>query len=112
MYYISLLASDEFGKPKNEYFTFDEASKLDLDGTGIIVLDVHQLLVEYRRRHPDISKEELKVINVYDLALDLIDSEPKASYFFDECPLIASSRKWYESGGKMKKLLTMKEYFM
>ena len=50
----------------------------------------------------DISKEDLKGINVYDLALDLIDSVPKASFFFDECPLIASPRKCYESGGKMK----------
>ena len=112
VYYISLLASDEFGKPRNEYFTFDEASKLDLDGTGVIVLDVHQLHDKYRRRHPDISEENFKAISVYDLAIDLINSEPKASFFFDECPFIASPRKWYESGGKTKKFLIMNQTFV
>ena len=100
-YYISLLAADEFGKPIQEYYTFDEASKIDLSGTGVKVLDVHMLLTKYMRRHPDISKENLKALTVYELAIDLIDAEPKASFFIDECPFIGTSKTWYEKGGKM-----------
>ena len=100
-YYISLLAADKFGKPKDEYYTFDEASKIDLSGTGVKVLDVHQLLAQYKRRHPDISEEDLNTLTVYELAIDLIEAEPKASFFFDECPFIGCTRKWYEFAGKM-----------
>ena len=91
VYYISLLASDEFGKPRNQYFTFDEASKLDLKYTNVIFLDVLQLQTRYRRRHPELSEKVIKKMTVYDLAEDLIDADPMASYFFDECPFIASS---------------------
>ena len=90
VYYISLLAVDRLGKPKDEYFTFDEASKLDLKDTNVIVLDVHQLQRRYLQRHPEVSDEALKMMTVYELAEDLIDADPMASYFFDECPFIAS----------------------
>ena len=90
VYYISLLASDEFGKLRNQYFTFDEASKLDLKYTNVIVLDVHQLQTRYRHRHPEVSEKVIKKMTVYELAEDLIDADPMASYFFDECPFIAS----------------------
>ena len=105
VYYISLLASDEFGNELDEYFTFDEASKLDLQGTVVNVLDVHQLIANYRQRHPEKSVEVLDAVNVYEPALDLIESEPKGSYFFDECPFINSFTNWYETDkGKVIKL--------
>lgn len=94
VYYISLLASDEFGKPKDEYFTFDEASRIDLKDTTVIVLDVHDLFLMYKQRHPEMNEEALKSVTVYDLADDLIEADPKASYFFDECPFIAYSMKF------------------
>ena len=90
VYYISLLAADVFGYQKNQFFTFDEASKLDLKDTNVVVMDVHQLVKRYRQRHPTVSEEVLKQMTVYKLAEDLIDSDPMASYFFDECPFIAS----------------------
>ena len=90
VYYISLLASDELGRHRNQYFTFDEASKLDLKDTNVIVLDVHQLKNRYRQRHPEVSNKALEMMTVYELAEDLIDADPMASYFFDECPFIAS----------------------
>ena len=62
VYYISLLASDEFGKPRNQYFTFDEASKLDLKCTNVIVLDVHQLKTRYRHGHPEVSEKVIEKI--------------------------------------------------
>ena len=96
VYYISLLAADQYGKYRNEFFTFDEASKLDLKDTNVIVLDVHQLYIRYRQRHPDMSEEALKDVNVYDMSVDLIESDPTGSYFFDESPFIASSNRWYE----------------
>ena len=95
------MASDKLGRPKDEYYTFDEASKIDLSGTGVKVLDVHELQAKYKCRHPDISEEDLKALTVYELAIDLIDAEPKASFFFDECPFIGSFTKWYEVVGKM-----------
>ena len=79
--------------PSNEYYTFDEASKLDLDGTGVKVLDVHQLLARYKLRHPDISEYHLKALTVYELAKDIVDAEPKSSFFFDECPFVKSQGK-------------------
>ena len=90
VYYISLLAADKFGRPLNQYFTFDEASKLDLKDTNVIVLDVHQLQIRYRQRHPDLSEDVLEQMTVYELVEELIHDNPMASYFFDECPFIAS----------------------
>ena len=99
------MASTRYGKPDYGYYTFDEATKIDLAGTGVKVLDVYQLLAKYIYRNPDISKEGLQALTVYDLANDLIDAAPKASFFFDECPFIGVSTKWYEIGGKMKFLM-------
>ena len=103
VYYISLLAADKFGKHLNQFFTFDEASKLDLKDTNVIVFDVHQLLTRYRQRHPEMSVEDLKNVNVYEMSIDLVESDPMGSYFFDEFPFIASSRKWDEMSGKIMK---------
>ena len=106
VYYISLLAVDKLGKPKDEYFTFDEASKLDLQGTGVKVLDVHQLLVEYKQRHPELDEQAIKSLLVYELVEDLVDAYPKASYFLDECPFAESYAKWWKfkhSGGSIIK---------
>ena len=89
VYYISLLAADSFGRPLNQYFTFDEASKLDLKDTNVIVLNVHQLQIRYRQRNSDLSEDLLQQMTVYELVEDLIDADPMASYFFDECPFIA-----------------------
>ena len=90
VYYISLLAVDECGKPVNDYFTFDEASKLDLKDTGVKVLDLHDLMIRYHQRHPELDEDALNSIPVYELVEDLIDEDPKASYFFDECPFVGS----------------------
>ena len=90
VYYISLLAADKFGRPLNQYFTFDEASKLDLKDTNVIVLDVHQLQTRYFQRHPEVREDILEEMTVYELVEDLIDADPMASYFLDECPFIAS----------------------
>ena len=91
VYYISLLAADRIGRPLNQYFAFDEASKLDLKDTNVIVLDVHQLQTRYFQRHPEVTEDVLQQMTVYELVEDLIDADPMASYFFDECPFIASN---------------------
>ena len=104
VYYISLLAEDGLGKPLNEYFTFDEASKLDLKDTGVTVLDVHDLVIRHKQRHPELDEDALYSIPVYTLVEDLIDEHPKASYFLDECPFVGSLRKWFESGRKLTEL--------
>ena len=106
VYYISLLAADRFGRHLNQFFTFDEASKLDLKDTNVIVLDVHQLFIRYRQRHPEMSEEAMKDVTVYEMSVDLIESDPTGSYFFDESPFIASRESWSE--GKMKNNSSLK----
>ena len=95
VYYIALTAPVKKGKPRNEYFTFDIASKMDLADTEVLVLDCHDLKEMYRKRHGDKAAEDA---NVYDLVEDLIDSndrEESGSYFVDECPFLQDER-----GGK------------
>ena len=93
VYYIALTASDRFGKPRNEYFTFDIASKMDLADTEVHVLDCHDLKEMYRKRHGDRAAEDA---NVYDLVEDLIDSNDREEggfYFVDECPFLQDGGK-------------------
>ena len=105
VYYISRLASNQFGRHRNQYFTFDEASKIDLKDTNVIVLDVHQLQTRYRQRHPEGSDEKLEMMTAYELAEDLIDTDPMASYFFDECPFIASDSNGEDSTFRIGKIM-------
>ena len=49
------------------------------------------------------SEEALKDVDVYEMSVDLIESDPMGSYFFDESPFIASSKRWYEAIGKIMK---------
>ena len=109
VYYISLLAVDKFGKPVNEYFTFDEASKLDLKDTGVKVLDVHDLKIQYKQRHPELDEKALKSIPVYELVEDLVDEHPKASYFVDECPFVGSSKKFQSPGSTYGKIMKLQK---
>ena len=88
VYYISLVASDYLGKPLNQYFTFDEGSRIDLEETDVEFRDVHALLEEYKTEHP---MENTEKITVYDLLQDLIRRNPTASFFVDECPFIAGT---------------------
>ena len=93
VYYIALTASDTKGKPRNEYFTFDIASKLDLADTKVQVLDCHDLKEMYRKRHGD---KAAKYANVYDLVEDLIDSNDREEggiYCVDECPFLQVNSK-------------------
>ena len=87
VYYISLIASDYGGVPENEYFTFDEGSRIDLEDTDVKFRDVHALLDEYKVAHP---MEKFENITVYDLLEDFILRNPKASFFVDECPFLSS----------------------
>ena len=87
VYYISLIASDFEGEPKNEYFTFDEGSRIDMEDTDVKFRDVHALLDEYQIAHP---MEKIETITVYDILEDFIQRNPKASFFVDECPFIGN----------------------
>ena len=88
VYYIALTASNRRGKPRNEYFTFDIASKIDLADTKVQVLDSHDLMEMYRKRHGD---EAASSPDVYDLVEDLSQAtnrEAIGHYFVDECPFL------------------------
>ena len=50
-FYISLLAAEKYGRARNAYFTFDLMSKLDMQNTQVKVMDVHDLIEEYKKNH-------------------------------------------------------------
>ena len=86
VFYISLLAADKKGRPRNAYFTFDLMSKLDMKNTEVKVLDVHDLIEEYKKHHNGQIGED---ITVYELVDDLIDHNLDGDFFLDECPFPA-----------------------
>ena len=86
VFYISLLAADKYGQPRNAYFTFDLMSKLDMKNTKVKVLDVHDLVEEYKRHH---NGQIGEYITIYDLVDDLIDHNLDGDFFMDECPFPA-----------------------
>ena len=86
VYYISLVASDRKGIPREEYFCFDLRKKIDLEGTDVQVLDCHDLLDNYNHQNRTLHENP----TVYDLVEVMIQSNPHASYFIDECPFLVS----------------------
>ena len=72
VFYISLVAADKRGRHRNKYFTFDLMSKMDMENTEVIVLDVHDLVELYKKNHN----------GKIDLALKLVDiaAKSKANY--------------------------------
>ena len=94
VYYVSLLAADHRGKPLNEYYTFDEGSRIDLEGTGVKFLDVQELVNQYTEEH---KWRWMKGTTVYYILEQFMKKNPDASFFVDECPLILS---WSLIGGR------------
>lgn len=86
VFYISLLASDKDSRPRNAYFTFDLMSKLDMKNTKVKVVDVHDLVEEYKKHHNGKIGED---ITVYELVDDLINHNLDGDFFMDECPFPA-----------------------
>ena len=83
VFYISLVAADKRGRHRNEFFTFDLMSKMDMKDTEVTVLDVHDLVELYKKNHNGKIGDN---ITVYELVDDLIDHNPDDSFFVDECP--------------------------
>ena len=83
VYYISLVAADRDGVPRNEYFTFDVASKIDLEDTDVEVLDCQDLINQYRNQNEGKVPKE---ITVYELVENVVKNHPRAKFFVDECP--------------------------
>ena len=90
VYYISLVAGDQFGVPKNQHFTFDIASKMDLEDTDVEMLDCHDLLNQYQTQN---EGEVPKEITVYELVENFVKNHPRGSYFIDECPFLIQ-KQW------------------
>ena len=87
VFYISLVAADLEGRHRNEFFTFDLRSKMDMKDTEVIVLDVHDLVELYKKNHNGKIGDD---ITVYELVDDLIDHNQDGSFFVDECPFPAT----------------------
>ena len=88
VYFISLLAADSVGKIKDEYFTFDIASKLGFKNTLVEAVDCHDLLRNYDMKIQNTRIKER--IGVYELVEGFVQSYPEASFFIDECPFLIS----------------------
>ena len=86
IFYISLVAADKQGRHRNEFFTFDLMSKMDMEDTEVIALDVHDLVEWYKKNHHGKIGDN---ITVYELVDDLIDHNENGSFFVDECPFPA-----------------------
>ena len=94
VFYISLVAADKRGRHRNEFFTFDLMSKLDMENTEVVVLDVHDLVELYKKNH---NGQIGWSITVYELVDDLIDHNQDASLLVDECPFPADYRSKFSS---------------
>ena len=91
VFYISLVAADKRGRHRNEFFTFDLMSKMDMKDTEVIVLDVHDLVEWYKNNHNGHIGDD---ITVYELVDDLIDHNQDGSFFLDECPFPVNGSKF------------------
>ena len=89
VYYISLVAGDEYGVPRNEYFTFDITSKMDLKDTDVKMLECHDLLNQYQTQN---EGEVPKEITVYELVENFVKNHPRGCFFIDECPFLMQKR--------------------
>ena len=85
VYYISLVAADRNGVPRDEYFTFDVASKIDLEDTDVDVLDCQDLINQYRNQN---EGKVPRKITVYELVENFVKNHPRANLFVDECPFL------------------------
>ena len=95
VYYISLVAADKKGFPRDEIFTFDIASKIELEDCDVQVLDCHDLGKQYEIYCEQTSKEEA---TVYEMVESLIRNNPDSSYFIDECPFLTQSDTFLDAG--------------
>ena len=89
VYFLSLVAADRRGRHRNEFFTFDIKTKMDMQNTEVVVLDVHDLVDSYKKNHGGKLPRD---ITVYELVEDFIDHHPDDSFFIDECPILDSGR--------------------
>ena len=97
-FFVSLVAANKKGRHLNEFFTFDIMTKMDMETTEVRVLDVHDLVNEYKKNNNGKIPDEL---TVYELVLDLIDHNQDGSFFLDECPFLAEKfRGWGTTAGK------------
>ena len=99
VFYISLVAADKRGRHRNEFFTFDLMSKMDMENTEVIVLDVHDLVERYRKNHNGQIGDD---ITVYELVDDLIDHNQDGSFFLDECPFPADNKCKFSTFSRYK----------
>ena len=82
VYFISLVAADIWGKPKDHSCIFDLLTENEMDGKNVTFLDALSL------------KKACKVVqegaNVYELVKQFINENREISVIIDECPLLAS----------------------
>ena len=92
IYFISLVGSDAGGFmakgiPRQAFYIFDVKSEMELQKYGIIFLSC-QDLVEYHKKQTGRNREDINVINVYDLVKFYVKRNPNGYYFLDEVPIL------------------------
>ena len=89
VFFLSLVAADRQGRHRNEFFAFDVMTKMDMQNTEVVVLDVHDLVDSYKKNHHGNLPSN---ITVYELVEDFIDHHPDDSFFIDECPILGNDK--------------------
>ena len=85
-YFISLVATSLRGIPAKEHYLYDIATEMELQGFRVKFLSSKELKEFYLKHHPGFDE---KKVNIYDIALFLLQKHKGSSFFFDEVPFIA-----------------------
>ena len=91
VYYISLVATDKSGHPYNERYVFDVASKLEMENTGVQVIDIPDLVDFYYA--PNAIQNERTItktgkLKLYDFVESFVERNRNSAIIIDECPIL------------------------
>ena len=88
VFYISLAATDFRGRAQKHSFILDIATKMEMQGKCVHVVDAIDLKQRYEMLHPTQDSSE---VNIYDIVLSFIEQNSDADIFLDEVPIIATN---------------------
>ena len=90
VFFISLAAADDRGKPKRQSYIFDLITKLEFKDSNVKALDVLDLLASYKTQNPTYDAKE---ITVYYLVKHFVQENSDADIIVDECPILLSGNR-------------------
>jgi hypothetical protein len=91
VFYVSLLGSDDKGKPKKWRYVFDIITKkYDFFQTNVQAKDVRDLCDHYQQTTNNDSSNK----NVYELCLHFIKDHKNSHFILDEVPILTNYSKY------------------